>query len=722
MKYAFKPGDRPLEGYTIKRAIGRGGFGEVYYAVSDAGKEVALKLLQEDVDVELRGIRQCLNLQHPALVTIFDVRQDRDADYWIVMEYVAGPTLADFIAEHPSGVTLPEVVDWLRPVAEGLQYLHERGIVHRDVKPANVYRSGRVVKLGDVGLAKFIAPSRRSAHTHSVGTVHYMAPEVARGSYGPEVDVYAVATIAYEMLTGRVPFDGETPAEILMRHLTDTPDWTAVPDAVRPVLAAALEKDPRRRTGSVRRFIDELAACRGGCPAVAGATATACAGVARAADAPADPPGPVITAGVAVSGDGRPAGDRSPVAIARERMQSPRRVNGHDGGGHSRDPADTQPHGARWGAVAAADSPGEQAVPIGVRVAEVRAGGDRRPELRRRGDGHAEPRAGGRTGWFWPTVASMLLLAALLGRRVLAGVLEYALPALIAAAAILAVYQLLVFMIRSLVGCVRGPAGVRNDVCQEREAARDRPHGAFGGDFGRGARAGSVFASPNVARRIPWRARIVRFAAACPVALVCVASITAAVNELAYPLGDWPHVAYFGVTACVGAWLLLLLGKFWEGIVHERELRRLSYACAGAVLGFIAWWLEELLQLELRSDFGLFSQVGRHPLVDRWGRPTWMGFVVFFALLFGLRRWWWHTDELRPKRFRVASVALTSLLAVLLAELFTFPVVWALLWAATVSSAVQVASSWALVDFQTFLREVQRRRRSRSVHTREVRP
>ena len=84
MKFTFAPESRPLDGYTIKRAIHRGGFGEVYYALSDAGKEVALKLLNNNLEVELRGVRQCLNLKHTNLVTIFDIREDGDNDHWVV--------------------------------------------------------------------------------------------------------------------------------------------------------------------------------------------------------------------------------------------------------------------------------------------------------------------------------------------------------------------------------------------------------------------------------------------------------------------------------------------------------------------------------------------------------------------------------------------------------------------------------------------------------------
>ena len=209
MKFALAPESKPLAGYTIKRAIHRGGFGEVYYALSDAGKEVALKLLHNNLDVELRGVSQCLNLKHPNLVTIFDMRQDADKDHWIIMEYVGGKGLYEVLQENPAGLPLNEVFRWLHGMTAGLSFLHDRGLVHRDLKPANVFSDADVVKIGDVGLSKYISESRRSAQTQSVGTVYYMAPEVARGRYGREVDVYSLGVILYEMITLRPPFRAE---------------------------------------------------------------------------------------------------------------------------------------------------------------------------------------------------------------------------------------------------------------------------------------------------------------------------------------------------------------------------------------------------------------------------------------------------------------------------------------------------------------------------------
>src|SRR6185436_2063325 len=102
--FQYKHGDRPLDGYTIQRAAGRGGFGEVYYAVSDSGREVALKFIQGYEQIELRGVSQCMNLKSPHLVTIFDVKHNADGVPFVIMEYVSGPSLRQILDESPSGL------------------------------------------------------------------------------------------------------------------------------------------------------------------------------------------------------------------------------------------------------------------------------------------------------------------------------------------------------------------------------------------------------------------------------------------------------------------------------------------------------------------------------------------------------------------------------------------------------------------------------------------
>ena len=251
MEFTYRSGDRPLEGYTIKRGLGWGGFGEVYYAISDGGKEVALKLVQRYLDVELRGVTHCLNLKNPHLLTTFDVRRNDKGESWVVMEYMAGASLHERIDQCPEGLTVDETLHWLEGIASAADYLHEHGIVHRDLKPANIFQEVDTVKVGDYGLSKFISQSRRSGQTQSIGTVHYMAPEISTGNYDRGVDVYSTAVIAFEMLSGHVPFDGETAGEVLMKHLTAEPDLDKVDAKYHPIFAKALAKDPADRFRTV---------------------------------------------------------------------------------------------------------------------------------------------------------------------------------------------------------------------------------------------------------------------------------------------------------------------------------------------------------------------------------------------------------------------------------------------------------------------------------------
>jgi hypothetical protein len=255
MKFSYRSGHRPLDGYTLKRGVGRGGFGEVYFAVSDGGKEVALKLVRgANPDAELRGVRHCLNLKHPNLVALYDLRIDADGNPWVVMEYVAGETLSVHLGRNPDGLPVEVVREWFGGLARAIGYLHDHGIIHRDLKPANIFIEQGVVKVCDYGLTKSVSNSQGQAQTQSVGTVHYMAPEIAKGKYGKSVDVYAAAVILYEMLTGEVPFRGESAHEILARHQFDQPEMARVPDSFVPVLRKALAKDPEQRYASFSEF------------------------------------------------------------------------------------------------------------------------------------------------------------------------------------------------------------------------------------------------------------------------------------------------------------------------------------------------------------------------------------------------------------------------------------------------------------------------------------
>ena len=192
-----------------------------------------------------------MNLKCPNLLTIHDLKTNDAGDTFVIMEYVAGPSLANVLAQHPNGLPLAEVRAWLKGLVEGVAYLHDHGIVHRDLKPANLFMEEGIVKIGDYGLAKLITPSQGSEHSESIGTCHYMAPEIASGKYHKPIDIYAIGVILYEMLTGRVPFEGETVGEVLMKHLTARPDLSSLAEPYRTIVGRALAKDPNQRPSRV---------------------------------------------------------------------------------------------------------------------------------------------------------------------------------------------------------------------------------------------------------------------------------------------------------------------------------------------------------------------------------------------------------------------------------------------------------------------------------------
>jgi len=259
--YRYQPGDRPLEGFTVRAPAGRGGFGEVYFAESDAGREVALKALfvqQGHDEIELRGIRHCMNLKSPHLVSIFDVKNGHDDTPFVVMEYVAGPSLRDLLNDAPAGLGPDKAAFFLREVAKGLSHLHGYGVVHRDLKPANIFYEDGYVKIGDYGLSKLMSADAQASQTITVGTVHYMAPEIGAGKYDKSIDLYALGCLLYEMLTGKVPYAGASPSEVLMKHLQAEPDLRDVPEHFARVIKKALQKDPDQRYATAAEMVEDL--------------------------------------------------------------------------------------------------------------------------------------------------------------------------------------------------------------------------------------------------------------------------------------------------------------------------------------------------------------------------------------------------------------------------------------------------------------------------------
>lgn len=648
MKFTFGPESRPLDGYTIKRAIARGGFGEVYYALTDSGKEVAIKLLQENLEVELRGVTQCLNLKHPNLVTIFDIKQDRDGDHWIVMEYVGGKTLDRVIHEQPNGLPREDVLAWLDGIAAGIGFLHDRGIVHRDLKPANLFRENGVVKVGDIGLSKFIAPSRRSAHTQSVGTVYYMAPEVARGRYGREVDVYSLAVILYELLTGRVPFDGETTAEILMKHLTERPNLDLISPNLRPVFERALEKDPQHRTADVLELARQFrAAAMGSDVVVSSATRSASPDIRSPQEGRSE-------------NSSRPLSETQPFA----QPEAPKAARPRN----SMFPESARPKSAWY----------EFCWLSGRGVGSVLTMWKLHPLL-------ITAVVGLLILWTWGRALGTSSMPIIGGAKIL-----WVVAAVVVSAEIFrAVSRGVDWLFRPDPSWSKTSDGVvRRSV--RLNPKRENPQPTH--------RAAYRAVDPNTVRDISWYRRAAELSgslAAAGLATAVVTTVLATVTQFFPSPGLLTH---FAAGTLLGTWGLLILGKFREGQPRERYIDRLLLGGVGLLLGIALFQFDEWLLVELPSD-GWNQQQNLLAMTSTSlaGNPQQVlleSYVAFFATLFGLRRWWWHTDSFRPHRFRVLSVLLTTMIGILAALAWGFPVLWGTVWAASLSCVVQLAAVW----------------------------
>ncbi len=290
--------DQVFDGrYKVVRKLGTGGMANVYLAEDeDLGRRVALKMLddrhaQDEQFVERfrREAKNAAGLSHPNIVSIYD-RGEAEGTYYIAMEFLDGRTLKELlVARGPTPI--PVAIDYARQILAALGFAHRNGVVHRDIKPHNVAVApdGRL-KVMDFGIARAGASSQMTETGSIIGTAQYLSPEQARGApVTPASDIYSVGVVLYEMLTGLVPFTGDTPLEIAMKHLSTVPERPSeqraeVPHELDSIVLRALAKNPEDRYQSAEEMDADLArAARG--QAVAPETEEAATQVLRGAGA-----------------------------------------------------------------------------------------------------------------------------------------------------------------------------------------------------------------------------------------------------------------------------------------------------------------------------------------------------------------------------------------------------------------------------------------------------
>ena len=263
------PGSYLINRYEIIMKIGSGGMADVYKAKDHVlNRLVAIKVLKQEYSTDATFVKKfrveaqsAAGLSHPNIVNVYDVGED-DGVYFIVMELVQGITLKNYI-DMKGKLDIREALNISVQIASGLSAAHENRIIHRDIKPQNIImsRDGKV-KVTDFGIAK-VADST-TVTTTAAGTVHYISPEQARGGYSDErSDIYSLGITMYEMVTGRVPFEGETNVAVALMHIQSeiTPPRQlepSIPVSFEKIILKCTQKKPERRYASARELIADL--------------------------------------------------------------------------------------------------------------------------------------------------------------------------------------------------------------------------------------------------------------------------------------------------------------------------------------------------------------------------------------------------------------------------------------------------------------------------------
>ncbi len=263
---------KKLDGrYEITELIGVGGMAEVYKGVDVIdNKTVAIKILKKEYAENEEFLRRFRNeskaiavLSHPNIVKIYDVGFSEKIQY-IVMEYIDGITLKEYIEEEKA-LTWKDTVHFVIQILRALQHAHDKGIVHRDIKPQNIMMfTDGTIKVMDFGIAKFAREEGKTATDQAIGSVHYISPEQASGNVtDAKSDIYSVGAMMYEMLAGRKPFDSDNPVAIAVMHMHDIPERPRavnpdIPDGLEEIVLRAMEKAPEDRYQTTAEMISDI--------------------------------------------------------------------------------------------------------------------------------------------------------------------------------------------------------------------------------------------------------------------------------------------------------------------------------------------------------------------------------------------------------------------------------------------------------------------------------
>ena len=268
-------GQKINDRYEIRKLIGEGGMANVYLGYDTIlERDVAIKVLRGDLADDEKFVRRFRReaqsaslLNHPNIVQIYDHGED-DGNFYIVMEYINGQTLKQLIKKRGK-LSVPETIDIMSQLTDGLAHAHDSYIIHRDIKPQNIMiLDDGMVKITDFGIAMAINASDLTQTNSVMGSVHYLPPEQASGKGSTiKSDIYSLGIMMYEMLAGVMPFRGETAVEIAMKHLKNPIPSVikandSVPQSVENIILKATAKNPKNRYNNVRELYDDLKTCQ----------------------------------------------------------------------------------------------------------------------------------------------------------------------------------------------------------------------------------------------------------------------------------------------------------------------------------------------------------------------------------------------------------------------------------------------------------------------------